>query len=358
MPQRTNEFQELVSLIQSALAPAGAKITTSAMFKIPGLDTLREVDVLIEGEFGQYKIRIAVEAKDEIRKFNIGQFDLLLGKYRGECRVQVDKFIIVSRKGFTKGVVDKAKLVDVELLTLDEAKTKDWTTLKPGRLHFQFPPHICWIKVQPEIPGIDQKRIGTSGRLVCTCCGKDHGSLKEYVSKVVFCHFLPREPKLVTKFREQVTSSPEGQACLNITWELAHHGVQIDGTVHRITHVTTAVHAVSAVGQLHCREYELKSSTGSTRLVRHMTTTVGGKQIQVVMPDGLKSQKIALRIDPAARPANGSFKSARSPQVRVGRNDPCPCGSGAKFKKCCGTISARSSVTDTSPTSRNRSTPN
>ena len=21
---------------------------------------------------------------------------------------------------------------------------------------------------------------------------------------------------------------------------------------------------------------------------------------------------------------------------KVGRNDPCPCGSGAKFKKCCG----------------------
>lgn len=24
------------------------------------------------------------------------------------------------------------------------------------------------------------------------------------------------------------------------------------------------------------------------------------------------------------------------PRVEVGRNDPCPCGSGKKFKKCCG----------------------
>ena len=24
------------------------------------------------------------------------------------------------------------------------------------------------------------------------------------------------------------------------------------------------------------------------------------------------------------------------PEPKVGRNDPCPCGSGAKFKKCCG----------------------
>ena len=23
-------------------------------------------------------------------------------------------------------------------------------------------------------------------------------------------------------------------------------------------------------------------------------------------------------------------------EVKVGRNDPCPCGSGKKFKKCCG----------------------
>lgn len=25
-----------------------------------------------------------------------------------------------------------------------------------------------------------------------------------------------------------------------------------------------------------------------------------------------------------------------NPSVKVGRNDPCPCGSGKKFKKCCG----------------------
>jgi uncharacterized protein len=30
--------------------------------------------------------------------------------------------------------------------------------------------------------------------------------------------------------------------------------------------------------------------------------------------------------------------SARSPCEKVGRNDPCPCGSGKKFKKCCGQI--------------------
>ncbi|MGC2082083.1 MAG: SEC-C metal-binding domain-containing protein, partial [Bradyrhizobium sp.] len=27
---------------------------------------------------------------------------------------------------------------------------------------------------------------------------------------------------------------------------------------------------------------------------------------------------------------------ARSNAPKVGRNDPCPCGSGKKYKKCCG----------------------
>jgi len=26
----------------------------------------------------------------------------------------------------------------------------------------------------------------------------------------------------------------------------------------------------------------------------------------------------------------------RSSEAEVGRNDPCPCGSGKKYKKCCG----------------------
>jgi SEC-C motif-containing protein len=33
----------------------------------------------------------------------------------------------------------------------------------------------------------------------------------------------------------------------------------------------------------------------------------------------------------------GAFKpEQRVLAVKAGRNDPCPCGSGQKFKKCCG----------------------
>jgi len=41
---------------------------------------------------------------------------------------------------------------------------------------------------------------------------------------------------------------------------------------------------------------------------------------------------LELRGAHAARPAQPLRRSAE----KVGRNDPCPCGSGLKFKKCCG----------------------
>jgi hypothetical protein len=88
---------------------------------------MREVDILVEGDFGQFHMKVAVEAKDEGRKFSLPAFDSLVARYRGECRVLVDKFVIVTRRGFTKGVLEKANRLDVPLFTLDVAKTHDWT---------------------------------------------------------------------------------------------------------------------------------------------------------------------------------------------------------------------------------------
>ena len=45
-------------------------------------------------------------------------------------------------------------------------------------------------------------------------------------------------------------------------------------------------------------------------------------------PDGIKGRYIEMRIPPT--PA----QMKRRPP-KVGRNEPCPCGSGKKFKKCC-----------------------
>ncbi|HSG29393.1 MAG TPA: SEC-C metal-binding domain-containing protein, partial [Candidatus Krumholzibacterium sp.] len=35
-------------------------------------------------------------------------------------------------------------------------------------------------------------------------------------------------------------------------------------------------------------------------------------------------------------PPGGGISPAQRDLPKVGRNDPCPCGSGKKYKKCCG----------------------
>ena len=37
-----------------------------------------------------------------------------------------------------------------------------------------------------------------------------------------------------------------------------------------------------------------------------------------------------------AESASGKAKPIKNPGSRIGRNEPCPCGSGRKYKKCCG----------------------
>ena len=54
---------------------------------------------------------------------------------------------------------------------------------------------------------------------------------------------------------------------------------------------------------------------------------------RVVNPEKIKRRKVA-------EPTITSGEEANKPIVKkgrkVGRNEPCPCGSGKKYKKCCG----------------------
>ncbi len=57
-------------------------------------------------------------------------------------------------------------------------------------------------------------------------------------------------------------------------------------------------------------------------LLRTFLKAGAGENVRYANPDELPS--------PRRRP------SSPAPSGHVGRNDPCPCGSGKKFKKCCG----------------------
>ncbi|NVM77441.1 uncharacterized protein FHW83_003247 [Duganella sp. SG902] len=44
----------------------------------------------------------------------------------------------------------------------------------------------------------------------------------------------------------------------------------------------------------------------------------------------------AAKVTPSVIQINAFFHAPPVKAAKVGRNDPCPCGSGQKFKKCCG----------------------
>ena len=61
------------------------------------------------------------------------------------------------------------------------------------------------------------------------------------------------------------------------------------------------------------------------------------RQILTVMPKNQSTERVQVA-KPTSTGFEGSDSVVRKPAVskKVGRNDPCPCGSGKKYKKCCG----------------------
>jgi uncharacterized protein YecA (UPF0149 family) len=53
---------------------------------------------------------------------------------------------------------------------------------------------------------------------------------------------------------------------------------------------------------------------------------------------GYTSEELFMQEKQTLRPLPNKKGEVISLQTRqkIGRNDPCPCGSGKKFKKCCG----------------------
>jgi len=424
MPKRTNDFQKLVTLVQQSLAPKGAKITESHLVDVPGQSEPREIDVLIESNIGLYRIKIAVEAKDEGRKLDSTKFEAIVGKYLIEGGVKVDRIVIVTHRGFYRPVIERAAKLGVELLTLREAEEMDWSQFVPQQLrlestpsiheikisphieaisadsilrdgriicshgrnfgtpehfawhlfsqivlrnqaeeihdldaaakdkpdgskarvdfspdhehvlrlngedhpiqhisfivHFEhgktvnppaqqirfaFPPHICRVELEPPIPDVPLKELRTAGRIICRCCGKDHGIINEFARRSMFERFFPSNPRAVKALEDGLKASPEGQVMLTTPWPLNHHVIRYNDHDYEVTTVKIGVHAIAATAQLNCKQYDLESANGEKKLISHLQADVGGRNIQIVMPDGVKSDKLVLRIDSSTRTA-------------------------------------------------------
>ena len=75
--------------------------------------------------------------------------------------------------------------------------------------------------------------------------------------------------------------------------------------------------------------FEIQSET-----VRHLFRTKFG--VQIISQS--EEEAIETQLSKAAEAFHYDEEAANTPitHEKIGRNDPCPCGSGKKYKKCCG----------------------
>jgi restriction endonuclease/SEC-C motif-containing protein len=369
MPQRTNDFQQLVTMIQQALAPTGATVTESFMW-----EGMREIDVLIESEVCSYQVKIAVEVKKEKRPFDVMDVEQLIGKYKSTDGIPVDKVVAVARSGFTKGAREKADKVGIELITLEEAQQSDWTKLAPQMVKWTIQPFIKRVELVPPVAGKNGKDPLADGRFVCKCHGCDEGSPLQWAEWILRMQVLANNSTLV--WLEEKAKQRNCPISVALRYPMQNQAFSFDGKQYSINDLIVHICCANAVSPVKWSSYNLKRRQDVGRSVDHIDATFGEKQVSVLFPNGPKSEKLVLRIDnapvknqqisrgipdetravntlhtqikprdmppacpmaqqesfPAVKKGSSRFDTSK---LNVGRNDPCPCKSGKKFKQCC-----------------------
>ena len=300
MPQRTNEFQHLVKLIHQTLAPAGAKVTESAEVSVPGFGHIREIDVLIESDLSPYRIKVAVEAKDHSRKLNITDIEAIIGKYKSAVSPIVDKVVIVSRRGFAKRAVEKARSAGIELMTLNEVSGSDWKRLvtyptvptENQIMKFQVAPHVARIDLfaVPGAPTPPSEAI-TRGKLICNCCGKDNGTPHSYADHYATKHVM-LNPEYVTQFNNAFASSTH--VCGKVDVPLMKYRLVFDGKDYRMQAMHFHIHATRASVPMEFKAYEMKGESVGSKIIERATAKLPGGSLDMFFPDGLHSKKITV----------------------------------------------------------------
>lgn len=124
MPARSNHFQKLVKAINHHLAPAGAKITESAMLHDSEAETGREIDILVESTILNCTLKIGIECTTESAPLDVRKIESFKEKHR---KVGINKTIVVSKNGFSEAAKKYAEKNNIRLLTFRAAQKENWS---------------------------------------------------------------------------------------------------------------------------------------------------------------------------------------------------------------------------------------
>jgi len=74
-------------------------------------------------------------------------------------------------------------------------------------------------------------------------------------------------------------------------------------------------------------------------MFNNMTESIQEEVARLILRVQLANKPLRRSVavaNPTPPSGGGGTGPARSAKTKVGRNDPCPCGSGKKYKRCCG----------------------
>lgn len=302
MPARTNPYQELVVLIERALAGPGVEIKQSVLEAVPGQTRLREVDILRTTTEGTRVTRVAIEVKDEKRPIDVERVEMYFGKFTGKSAFPVDQVILVARRGFTSTAREKAKAEGIKLLTLAQAREVDWKTMGIPQadlstfttLNVDVKPRVRKVVVEPPLPPDVERSVICEGRIVCICCGKDSGTLAAFISRGLKDDPVDQRGR---EIRQQFHEMLRSNSAVKAAWTFPEKKrLRHNDKLYPIRRLEVTIQGFSGKAKVERTTYEMVSDDGESQVVHEFCAEVGPSRFRFLVPSGEKGKKIAMQI--------------------------------------------------------------
>ncbi|KIL40663.1 preprotein translocase subunit SecA [Gordoniibacillus kamchatkensis] len=157
--------------------------------------------------------------------------------------------------------------------------------------------------------------------------GKEREEIIEYIQGIVRSQYDEREAEIGSEFMREFEKVIVLRA-VDSKW-MDH--------IDAMDQLRQGIHLRAYGGTDPLREYQFEGFEMFHEMVEHIQEEVATYIMKAHVQSNLEREVVAIgqAVDPKAE-SGGKKPIVREAGERIGRNDPCPCGSGKKFKQCHG----------------------
>ncbi len=214
----------------------------------------------------------SVECNARARRATIEWVEQMIKKHES---LPTDKLVLVSKAGFTKSALGKAKALNVDALTISEASATDWTTRLPSVQLDMLVPKLKSVHVDLCGQSLsDEQRAAVRDARLRDRGGVDHGSLYDFVGAWV------SGSEMTESLRARVPSGHSGQVDTDVPLPPGAQLVFEDGTTRPIGRIrATAIceRQVSDVPMTAAAYGTAPVATGETSMLGRTAWVIAGQ---------------------------------------------------------------------------------